>query len=150
VVKGTLHRQGNISFETTGTLATTSDGRIRLHAQHVKAVHLPVKGLMDLLGLEIAELINTKQVSGVTAEKDDLILDPQQILPPPRIEGRVSAVRVEGNEIAQTFGQKADSSFAPDLRGNYMAYRDNELRFRQAHHAGHRYGSHRYEPGGSV
>src|SRR5579864_733324 len=129
VVKGTLHRQGNISFETTGTLATTSDGRIRLHAQHVKAAHLPVKGLMDLLGIEIAKLINTKQVSGVTAEKDDLILDPQLILPPPRIEGRVTAVQIVGNEIVQTFGQKGDANFAEGLRGNYMAYRDNELQF---------------------
>ena len=52
-VKGKLHSKGDIPFETEGTVAATSDGKIRLHAGKVKALHLPVKGLMDLLGVKV-------------------------------------------------------------------------------------------------
>jgi hypothetical protein len=50
-VKGKLHQNGDIGFETDGQLSTTTDGKARLHVEKVKALHLPVKGLMDLFGL---------------------------------------------------------------------------------------------------
>lgn len=129
VIRGKLHAKGSIPFETTGTISSTPDGRIRLHADKVSAAHVPVKGLMDLLGLDIATLINTNKVRGVAVEKDDLLLDPQEILPAPRIRGKITAVRIQGNEIIETFGSKQDSNFNPKISGNYMAYRGNELRF---------------------
>jgi hypothetical protein len=128
LLRGKLHQKGNLTFETIGTVSATPDGRIRLHAEKVKAAHVPVKGLMDLLGLDIAGLISTSKVRGLAVEKDDLLLDPQEILPPPRIQGKVTAVRIQGNEIVQTFGHP-QPNFAAGQSGNYMAYRDNELGF---------------------
>ena len=81
VIKGKLPQKGDVSFETTGVLTVEGDGRIRLHTEHLKAAHLPVKGLLDLLGVDITGMINTKKIEGISAEKDDLILDPEQILP---------------------------------------------------------------------
>jgi hypothetical protein len=129
IIKGKLHQKGDVPFEMTGTISADPDGKIRLHADHVKAAHLPMKGLLDLLGLDLARLINTKKVHGITTEKDDLVLDPEQILPPPRIRGKVTAIRVEGNEIVQVFGTLQASNFAAKQPGNYMAYRDGNLRF---------------------
>jgi len=129
IIKGKLHQARNLLFEMTGTISTTDDGRIRLHGEKIRAGHVPVKGLMDLLGLDIAGLINTKKVRGVAVEKDDLLLTPQEILPPPQIEGKVTAVRIQGNEIVQTFGTPQKANLAGHVSGNYMAYRDNELRF---------------------
>jgi hypothetical protein len=129
IVKGKLHQKGNVAFETVGTISATADGRVRLHAEKVKAAHLPVKGLMDLLGIEFADVINDRKVHGVALEKDDLLLDPAEILPPPRIRGKVTAVRIQGNQIVQIFGTQPPENFAGAVSGNYMAYRDNELRF---------------------
>ena len=127
-IKGKLHSKGDVGFETEGTLSVTTEGKIRLHADKIRALHLPVKGLMDLLGIEIANLIKTDKLHGVRAEKDDLILDPEQILPPPRIQGRVTAVALRGNQIVQIFGS-SKSAQKPSYNGNYMAYRGNQLRF---------------------
>jgi hypothetical protein len=127
-VKGKLHSKGDVGFETEGTLSVTTDGRIRLHADKIRALHLPVKGLMDLLGLDIANLIKTDKLHGVSVDKDDLILDPEQILPPPHIQGGVTAVVLRGNQIVQVFGA-AKSAKKPSYNGNYMAYRGNQLRF---------------------
>lgn len=128
IVKGKLHRKGDLAFESEGALSATSDGKIRLHIEKVKALHLPVKGLMDLLGLEISDLIHTGKLNGVRADKDDLILDPETLLPPPHIAGKVTGVHVEGDDIVQVFGSSAEMPLRVSA-ANYMAYRDHRLRF---------------------
>src|SRR5262249_21294124 len=103
-IKGKLADKGNIPFETESEIQATPDGKIRLHSKHIKAAHLPVKGMMDLFGVKLANLINTKKVSGVSAEKDDIILDPEQILPPPQIRGKLTDIKIENGQIIQVFG----------------------------------------------
>ena len=129
IIKGKLPQKGDVSFETTGVLTAEGDGRIRLHTEHLKAAHLPVKGLLDLLGIDIAHMINTKKIQGISADKDDLILNPEQILPPPHIQGRVTAVRLQGNDIVQVFGKAQAERVAANQTGNYLAFRHGDLRF---------------------
>jgi hypothetical protein len=97
-VKGRLHSKGDLPFESEGSLSATDDGEIRIHIQRIKAAHLPVKGIMDLLGVKIANLISTKKVRGIRVDGDDVLIDVEQILPPPRIEGYLA--RFPGTEDA--------------------------------------------------
>ncbi len=129
IIKGKFHQKGDVSFETIGTLSANGDGRIRLHSEHVKAAHLPVKGLMDLLGLDLAGMINTKKIHGLAVEKDDLLIDPQEILPPPHIQGKVTSVRLQGNDIVQIFGSPQSADFAAKQPGNYIGFREGSMRF---------------------
>lgn len=128
-VKGKLHQKGDIGFETEGRLSATPDGKIRLHAEKIRALHLPVKGLMDLFGVDIAGLIKNGKVRGVQAEKDDLILDPGEILPPPRISGKITDIHLDGNNIVQIFGDPKKYPWIKAPAQNYMAYRGNRLQF---------------------
>ena len=128
-VKGKLHDKGDIPFETEGILTSTADGKLRLHSEKIKAMHVPVKGLMGLFGIDLGGLIKEGKVTGVRAQEDDLILDLEQILPPPHIEGKVVSVRIEGEKIIQIFGG-SDAKPVKNIRaGNYMAYKNNRLRF---------------------
>jgi hypothetical protein len=129
IVKGKFHQKGDVPFETVGTLTANGDGRIRLHAEHIKAAHLSMKGLLDLLGLDLAKLINTNKVRGISVEKDDLILDPEKILPPPHIQGKVSSVRIQGNDIVHVFGDSHAPNFAAKQPGNFIAFRSGDVRF---------------------
>ncbi len=128
-IKGKLHNKGDIPFEMQGQLSVTIDGKIRLHTEKVKAVHLPVKGLMDLLGVTVAGLIHSGKVRGVEVDGDDVILDPETMLPPPHITGKVTEVRIESGQIVQVFGHKTANGAKPAAVGNYMAYHGNRLRF---------------------
>jgi hypothetical protein len=128
-VKGKLHSKGDVTFETEDELSVTEDGKIRMHAKKIRAAHLPMKGLMDLFGIEMSDLIKTGKVRGIRAEKDDLILDPEQALPPPHIQGKVTQVHLEGNNIVQVFGNPGSYTWAPVSARNYMAYRGNRLKF---------------------
>jgi hypothetical protein len=128
-VKGKLHDKGDLAFETEGILTPTADGKLRLHSEKIKAMHVPVKGLMDLFGIDLGGLIKEGKVPGVRAEEDDLILDLEQILPPPHIEGKVVSVRIEGDKIIQVFAG-SDAKPVKNIRtGNYMAYKNNRIRF---------------------
>jgi hypothetical protein len=128
-VKGKLHDKGDIPFETEGILTPTAEGKLRLHSEKIKAMHVPVKGLMGLFGIDLGSLIKEGKFPGVQAQGDDLLIDLEQILPPPHIEGKVVSVRIEGDKIIQIFGG-SDSRPVKNIRaGNYMAYKNNRLRF---------------------
>jgi hypothetical protein len=128
-IKGKLHQRGDLSFETENTLSVTANGKIRMHSEKIKALHLPVKGLMDLLGVEVSDLIKSGKAPGIRAEKDDLILDPEQVLPPPQIKGKVTQIRLEAGNIIQVFGEPSAYKWAQVPARNYMAYRGNRLKF---------------------
>ena len=128
-VKGKLHSKGDVPFETEGTVGATSEGLIRIQTQKIKAAHLPMKGLMDLFGVKVADLINTKKVAGVRSEGDDLLLDPEQIFPAPHIKGKVASVEIRGDQIVQIYGQRPKQTPPAPVQGNYMAYRGGKLTF---------------------
>lgn len=128
--KGVMHKGIDVPFEVEGTLGVTADGEIRFHADKVSSAHIPFKGLMHLFGEDLSKFINLKRDRGVTFEGDDILLNPSRMLPPPRIEGRVTAVRIEGDRIVQTFGSKNAKALAlPYKARNYIYYRGGVLRF---------------------
>ena len=127
-IKGKLHNRGDIPFQMEGRLTPTEDGRIRVHAENIKALHLPVKGVMDLFGVTIAALVKTDKLQGISVDKDDLLLNPEQLLPPPHIKGRVTRVRLDAGGIALTMGNAAPQERILKT-GNYMGYFGNRLRF---------------------
>jgi hypothetical protein len=120
-IRGRLHSKGNVPFESEGTLSPTPQGEIRVQTEQLKAADIPVKGLMDALGETVAKLIDTRKVRGLRAERDDLILTPSELFPPPPIQGRLTSIKVRNNEIVQVYGTNAAPSLK--LAGNYMAYR---------------------------
>ena len=128
-LKGKLHEVGVIPFEAESFLSPTADGKLLLRTGKVKALHVPVKGMMNLLGIDIASLIKNGKVPGVQAEGDDLILDPAMIFPAPHMEGKVTATKIEGDVVTLTFGEPQRALEKPLQPGNYMAFRHGQLRF---------------------
>ncbi|MEA2562338.1 MAG: hypothetical protein QOH06_3842 [Acidobacteriota bacterium] len=133
-IKQTATIKKKVDLKTTieGKLSVTPEGDIRLHPDKIKADGLPVKGLLDLFDVELEEMVKTRESRGVRIDENDFILDPEKLLPPPRITGRVTAVRIEGDRIIQTFGGPSDGvalkpSF-PDA-DHYMFFRGGELSF---------------------
>jgi hypothetical protein len=128
--KGVMHKGIDLPFEIEGTLSTTPDGEIKLHADKVKSAHVPFKGLLHMFGEDLSKLVNIKQDRGVRLEGDDIFLNLSKILPPPRMEGKVRAVRIEGNRIVQTFGSKDVKPLDPPYKArNYIYHRGGVLRF---------------------
>jgi hypothetical protein len=127
-IKGKLHDVGVIPFEADGFLSPTPEGKILLRTGKVRALHVPVRGIMNLFGVEIADLIKNGRLPGIQSREDDLILDPSLIFPAPHMEGKVTAIRIEGGTVVLTFGDK-NHAVKYLQHGNYMSYRGNRLGF---------------------
>jgi len=130
--EGVLDKKVDIPFKVKAVIMPTPDGRIRVHATSIKAAGLPVKGLMGLLGIEMDDMVKIQSGRGIVVDGNDFILDPQWMLPPPRIRGDVTSVRIEGDKVVQVFG----TGPAPGRRlfpyaryPNYMYFRGGNLRF---------------------
>jgi hypothetical protein len=132
---GTLHKGVSLPFTIRAELSATPDGRLRLHPTSVKVAGISVKGLMHTFGLEMENLIKVRPGTGVEVDKDDFLLSPAGILPPPAIKGLVTAVRLDGDEIVQTMGGSKREGSRERLRPsdpkarNFMFYRGKVLRF---------------------
>ena len=134
IVKGLLVSKGGVPFESAGTVSVTADGMVRVHTAKVKAVGIPVKGLMDLLGIETSNLLSTKKVEGVSVDKDDLILDPETILPPPQMRGRLVAIELKNGAIDLKFDSGKKSGASGELTStcggkNFLAFKGGTVRF---------------------
>jgi hypothetical protein len=137
---GLLHKGIDVPFTIRASLGVTPDGRLRLHPTSVKVIGLPVKGLMGLFGLELDDLVKVRAGRGVTIDENDFLLAPSGLLPPPRIRGRIRAVRIvaagaRGGEIVQVFGASERKEKPAELHPsdpearNYLFYRGGVLRF---------------------
>ena len=133
--KGTLHKGVSVPFSMTASVAVTPDGMLRLHAEKVKAAHVPVKGMLDLLGLDVADLMKMPPGSGIKADKDDLLLDTAVMLPPPRTEAKLASAAISGGRLRMQMvgpGQPPARQFStlplPSAR-NYLYFFGGSIRF---------------------
>ena len=142
---GRLRKGVSIPFDIHAQVSATSDGMMRIHPVQTRIFHLNGDVLMRALGLSLQKLIDVTKATGVAVQGNDIIVDPVKVIPPPAIEGHVSRVRVDGDEIVQTFG--AGPGHAAQLRAaqpgsaqphsvppdpaarNYMYYRGGSIRF---------------------
>ena len=129
---GKMHKGLDIPFKIIGNIEATPEGKIRLHPTSIKAAGIPVKGLMKMFGVELDELLKTSESRGVRMDDNDIIMDPELMLPPPTIRGRIVAVRVEGDEVVQDFGAvRGGSAHVAARQGgsNFMYFHGGTIRF---------------------
>lgn len=103
-MSGTL-RKGilPLPFEMEGALRPNGQGQVVLTPDSVKSAGIPVKGLMNLIGLEVASLMNARPNGGLKIDGNDLIIHPDRLLPAPAISGFVAGVRVEPGKVIMVF-----------------------------------------------
>jgi hypothetical protein len=130
VQKGEIDKGLDIPFKVKGAVEATSDGRIRVHAKSVRGFGLPVKPLMKLFSVEMDDLLKVEPGHGVWVDDNDLILDPQIMLPPPHMRGKVTEVHVEGDTLVQTMGTAAAHALRPAaVSPNHIYWRGGALKF---------------------
>jgi hypothetical protein len=132
VQTGVMHKILDIPFEITADVSVTPEGLIRLHPVKTKILGVDGNSLMKAFGLSLQKILDLSKAKGVTVKGNDLFLDPTLILPPPAIEGHATAIRVDGDELLQTFGTVAEATPLPPpdtTASAYMFYRGGTLRF---------------------
>jgi hypothetical protein len=134
VQKGKLRKGVEVPFSMKTNVAPTLDGRIRLHANSLKAVGIPVKGMLDLFGVELDNLMKMPGQRGIQVEGDDILLAPAALLPPPATEGRVKDVRISGDRLVMIMVGSARPPGRPGTlpepkARNYLYFHGGSVRF---------------------
>lgn len=131
IQKGTVRKGVELPFEIEGTLSATPAGEIRVHAEKIKAGKLPIKGLLNLFGKDLEDLVNADKARGMRIEGDDIILSPRALTPPPHLHGKVTRVGIRDGKIVQVFQSgKGLAALKPPFRSNaYIYHRNGILRF---------------------
>ena len=132
VQTGIMHKIIDIPFEITADVSVTPEGLIRLHPVRTRILGVDGNALMRAFNLSLEKILDLRKAVGVTVKGNDLLLDPTKILPPPAIEGHATAIRIEGDELVQTFGSPADAPelVPPDTAvPAYMYYKGGTLHF---------------------
>ena len=129
-----MHKGVDMPFRIRATVGLTPDGRIRIHPTVVRVLGMGVTNAMKFFGVQLGGLINLQPGHGASIDGNDFILDALEILPPPRIRGRLTAISVGSGVINQTFSPTPGQDVQP-LRSieastpNYMYFRNGTLRF---------------------
>jgi hypothetical protein len=129
---GTLKKGVGVPFNMRATISATPDGKILIHPVSMKAAGFVPKGVLDFFGLELERLVKLKQTPAVKIVGDDFLIDPERVLPPPQIRGKLTRVWIENGVVVEQFGSAGERpSLAPPLprAKNYMYYRGGVLKF---------------------
>lgn len=134
VQTGVMHKVVDMPFRIRASMTLTPDGQIRMHPTAVRVMGMNAAGLMKFFGVSLGGLIKLQPGHGASIEKDDFILDPTGILPPPEIRGRLVAIGIADGRLLQTFAFAAGGDPTPLRRPhsaapNYMYFHGNTLRF---------------------
>lgn len=132
VQTGVLHKVVDMPFEITSEPSVTPEGLIRLHPVKTRILGVDGNGLMRAFGLSLEKILDLRKAKGVSVKGNDLLLDPTALLPPPAIEGRLTSVNVQGDELVQVFGRPGASPplTRPDTSARaFMYYKGGTLRF---------------------
>lgn len=99
VFDGVMHKGVDLPFEMTSVLSLEADGRIRSHPVKIKMLGVNGEKLLHALGLHLDKILDLSGSRGAAVDRDDLILDPVKMIPPPSIQGRLASVRVGGGVV---------------------------------------------------
>jgi hypothetical protein len=99
-LKGKVHKVIDIDFELEGPLST--DGRVMIfHAKQIKAKGIPVKELLNAVGVHLSSLVYSQAEKGVEAKDDNLIFDPWKIA---YIRTTITSVQLAPSGLTVNFG----------------------------------------------
>ena len=130
--EGILHKIVDLPFTMYADVSADA-GRIRLHPTRIDICGVNGLGLLKALGQSLEKMIGKElpKDKGVSAEGNDMLLDPGKMLPPPETELHLVEVHTAGDELVQQYdaGRKLAPLTPPRAdEKNYMYFRGGTLR----------------------
>jgi len=128
-VKGQLHKGIDMPFEGKAAISIADDSDLRLRFTELKVAGILKKGFLDALGIKLSSVAQPGKQSRFHMEGDDIILPIAALFPPPRVAGKLTAVRIEGDSMVQVFGPHASLTPPPEAAKNYIYFHGGRMKF---------------------
>jgi hypothetical protein len=127
---GIIRKVVDIPFTMLANVSA-DHGLLRIHPTKIDICGINGIGLLKAVGMTMQKMLKLPKERGITAQGNDLLLDPMLALPPPKVDLHLVDVRVEGNELVQIFdaGRHLPELVLPHPEEkNTMMYRGGTLR----------------------
>jgi hypothetical protein len=130
--EGIIHKIVDIPF-TMWANVSADGGKIRIHPTKISICGINGLGLLKAVGTNLEKMIGKELPAqhGVSAQENDLLLDPNKMLPPPQVELQLVDVKIEGDELMQFYDagrHQADLQLPRADEKNYMYFRGGSIR----------------------
>jgi len=131
---GKIQKGAPVPFTMEAAVSVTPEGWMRLHATKLNAGGVPVKGILDLFGLKMDDLMKLPAGSGMKTDGDDLLIDVTALMPPPKTEGRVQSISIAGSLLTMHLVGAGAPTGRPDTlplpsAKNYIYFYGGTIRF---------------------
>lgn len=132
-VKGDLKKGITLPFTMKADVAPAGGTRIRLRPTSMKAIGIQAFKIMKLFDIDLDEMVDDERATGLQVGEKEMVLDVARALPPPRIRGSLTRIRVENGRVLQSFrsadGEGARRLAPPLPQANYVFFRGHTIRF---------------------
>jgi hypothetical protein len=129
-IAGSLHKWlMTLPVEVEGTFSPTSDGRVHLHVTKIHVLKMPVKALMGGFKVEMKDIVGTEPLGGVEIKGDDVYVDTAELLPPPRIRGKLTSISIQAPDIVAIYGNAPKDETELAQWHNVLGLRGGEVGF---------------------
>lgn len=127
---GRLHKGASFPFEALTTLSLTDDNRIRIHMDKMRLLKIPVKGLLGVFHVDAQDMIGKQGIPGVEVKGNDVLVNQEKFLPPPRKLGKLSGIRIERGRMIYSYGNAAAPAAATsETWRNFLQLKGGMLSF---------------------
>lgn len=103
-LQGTVHKVVSLPVRLDGTITPLPDGRLKYHLVKLNVLKVPMKGLLGLFHVDLADLVSNSQTPGVQIVDNDVYFDTQRLLPPPHIHGHITTVTATDSDLTVIYG----------------------------------------------
>jgi hypothetical protein len=125
---GTVRKIISVPVQLIGEVSATSDNRIRVQVIKLDVLKIPMKGLLGVFKVSLADLFK-QNIDGVQIVGNDLFFDTHKLLPPPHIRGTLTNVRVISPDIEEVYGNAANDIQRVELWRNFLSLKGGALNF---------------------
>ncbi len=117
-----------LPIQMIGEVSATSDNRIHVHVVKLDVLKVPLKGLLGIFKVSLADLFK-QNINGVEITGNDLFFDTLKLLPPPHIRGKLTQVHVVSPDIEEIYGNAAGDMERVELWRNFLSLKGGTLDF---------------------
>ena len=125
---GTVRKIVPLSVTLLAEVSATSDNRIRLRVTKLDVLKVPLKGLLGMFKISLADFVKGG-MDGVEVAGSDLLLDTQKLMPAPHIRGKLTAVRVVSPDIEEVFGDATSDVHRVEQWRNFLSLKGGVIDF---------------------
>jgi hypothetical protein len=128
-IRGTLHKLIPLPVELIGTLSAAPGSRVKMSITKINVLKIPLKGLLGDFNVKVADLFHSGEIPGIQVNNNDILFDPQALLPPPHIVGSLTQVSIKNPDFEAVYGDASQDLQRTEEWRNFLHLTGGTINF---------------------